>query len=381
MDSKSVADRTIFLTVYGSRAYGFSNPDSDWDYRGVCIPPLSQYVSINAKFEQCLDKDLYKHYPDGLLVTDPKPDMQVMEICKFASLAAHGNPSVLEIMFTDESLHVISHPIMKKLLDNRDLFLSQRVRYSFHGYAISQLKRIKTHRSWLLNPVETEPTREQFGLPEIKVDINNNISAAISIIHKQVQDLDVPDILSKELQTKYRDSISRILESTYRELNSGKYPVGPGDKYESVDDVLFTEKARSYGFDDNMIDILGREKRYKAAKASYDSYMNWKANRNKDRASNEAKFGYDTKHAVHLIRLIRMCKELIQDGKLLVSRPDADELREIRNGKLSFDEVIEIADNSEKEIAELMKTTKLPKVPSLKKIDKIVFEMVKEYNE
>ena len=51
------------------------------------------------------------------------------------------------------------------------------------------------------------------------------------------------------------------------------------------------------------------------------------------------KFGYDTKNASHLIRLVRMCFEFLVDGNLKIQRKDAPELIDIKTGKWTLDQV------------------------------------------
>lgn len=51
------------------------------------------------------------------------------------------------------------------------------------------------------------------------------------------------------------------------------------------------------------------------------------------------KFGYDTKNASHLIRLLRMGIEFLIDGKLYVERHDATQLLDIKRGKWTLKEV------------------------------------------
>ena len=51
------------------------------------------------------------------------------------------------------------------------------------------------------------------------------------------------------------------------------------------------------------------------------------------------KFGFDSKNAAHLIRLVRMCIEFLTDGDLKVQRGDASELIDIKTGKWSLEEV------------------------------------------
>lgn len=55
--------------------------------------------------------------------------------------------------------------------------------------------------------------------------------------------------------------------------------------------------GRGLGFDDNFLELLDRERKYKSALNHWESFKSWERNRNPARAANEAKFGYDTKHA------------------------------------------------------------------------------------
>jgi predicted nucleotidyltransferase len=56
-------------------------------------------------------------------------------------------------------------------------------------------------------------------------------------------------------------------------------------------------------------------------------------------------FGYDVKNAAHLLRLMRMACEVIEDPrKLIVRRPDAAELIAIKRGEWSKEQVIEEAE-------------------------------------
>src|SRR6266446_3242257 len=49
------------------------------------------------------------------------------------------------------------------------------------------------------------------------------------------------------------------------------------------------------------------------------------ARRTPDRCSTIEQFGFDTKNAMHLVRLLRMCKELLETGEVNVTRRDAAE--------------------------------------------------------
>lgn len=85
------------------------------------------------------------------------------------------------------------------------------------------------------------------------------------------------------------------------------------------------------------MEVLKKERDYKRAKQEWDSYQRWLRERNPKRAELEEKFGFDTKNATHLFRLLRMCREILETGEVIVERPDAKELLEIRDGKMSYE--------------------------------------------
>jgi len=106
---------------------------------------------------------------------------------------------------------------------------------------------------------------------------------------------------------------------------------------------------------------------YKLAKEKHAQYWTWKKNRNEARSELEEQFGYDTKHAMHLVRLLRMGKEALEEGVLKVKRPDAEELLAIRNGAWSYEQCVEYAEEMDELIrGKLYKETNLRKKPSMR---------------
>lgn len=91
-----------------------------------------------------------------------------------------------------------------------------------------------------------------------------------------------------------------------------------------------------------------------------------------------SKFGFDTKHASHLIRLSRSGVEILKTGTILVKRPDAEELLGIRNGTREFEDIEEEAINLEKEMEDLYQKNpcKLPKNIDCDYLDELVREFV-----
>ena len=124
---------------------------------------------------------------------------------------------------------------------------------------------------------------------------------------------------------------------------------------------------------------LRKENAYQRTMQEYHQYQNWKTTRNPARAELEAKFGLDTKHAAHLVRLMRQCRSLLERGELEVERSDRAELLAIRNGAWNYDQLIEFAEREDKELEQLYLTTKLPKRPNREAIDKLCVEIVEEF--
>lgn len=304
---KWLQGRTIFITIHGSIAYGLNTPESDLDIKGIAIPPVEYFLGYLQKFEQATWKE---------------PDATIYDIRKFFQLASDCNPNIIEMLWTDEKDHLFVHPLGAYLLERREMFLSRKAKYTFSGYAIAQLKRIKTHRKWLLNPPLIKPTRESFQLPETSL-----LSA---------------DILGAITATLKKDA-SRIVE----------YPA-------------------------HIMTLYHEERAYHNAMTEWVQYQNWKTTRNPKRAALEAAYGYDAKHASHLVRLMRMCREILTTGQVIVKRPDRDEILAIKQGAWSYDQLLEWAERQDSELTELEKTSPLRKEPDRYALNGMCCHMVEQ---
>ena len=141
-------------------------------------------------------------------------------------------------------------------------------------------------------------------------------------------------------------------------------------------DETFAAAARIVGYDENFIHLLDKERRYHSALTQFNQYMTWKDERNKERAALEAKYGYDCKHGSHLVRLLRMCKEILLEGTVHVYREDAAELLAIRRGEWSYDRLMEFVDEEEKKIDAAYRESKLPRVPDKTFLDNLCCHLV-----
>jgi predicted nucleotidyltransferase len=116
----------IYRCVVGSRAYGLESAESDYDRRGVYLPPAEMHWSLYGVPEQ-LDN------PDG--------EECYWEMQKFLVMALKANPNVLECLYTP--LVEEANPIAQEMLAMRERFLSTRVYQTYNGYVASQFKKLE----------------------------------------------------------------------------------------------------------------------------------------------------------------------------------------------------------------------------------------------
>lgn len=343
-----IKDNALLVVKHGSMAYGTNISTSDEDFKGVAIPPKEYFFGSLKVFEQAELKD---------------PDTVIYDIRKFFKLSIDNNPNLIETMHVDESDIMYISNLGIELLKHKNEFLSKRAKYSFAGYAIAQLKRIKTHRKYILNPPTKCPDRKDFGLKEAPLINGDQLAAITSVIQAELDKINFNFIDHLEEDVKFE--IKHHMTSMLAEFKINK-------------DQQWLACANKIGLDSNFIEILFKERQFFNAKKEWDQYVNWKNTRNSARFALEEKFKYDTKHALHLIRLLRMCKEIVQTGKVIVKRPDAQELLEIRNGLWSYDKLIEESEKLQKDIDAALPTSTLPNVADKVKLDNLCISLVEK---
>ena len=242
-------------------------------------------------------------------------DRTIYALSKFMKLCADSNPNIVELLFVPQGNILYKTPEWVKVVKNKDLFLSKKAKYTFTGYAFSQLKSIKSHRKWFLNPPDHKPTREEFGLEGHK-----NVSNAWVSVIKTTLNL---DLMKEEYHQEYKSELE-----------------------------------------------------YALAKKNWDNYMAWFNGRNPERKKTEEQFGYDTKMASHLFRLMVEGKELLLTGNITFPLKDADFVRDIKNGKYTYEEVIEMAEGMENDFETWYNQSPLPNKPDRNKLEKLYFEII-----
>ena len=338
--------KMIFTCVTGSHLYGTSTPLSDIDERGVFIPDERYFHGFVNRIEQFEDK---------------QSDTTYFELRKFLHLACENNPNIIELLFVPESKTTFCTPEWEEILYNREYFVCKKAKFTFTGYAHSQFNRIKLHRRWLMNPPKRQPERKDFGLLESRSTLTKDQIGAFNVL----LGLKLENI--KEFHP---------LKEQLEEMNETHQFKALCQQYPQVEPKALQEIIP---ITDEFIEILQKENAYAVATQEWNQYQNWKKNRNPERAILEEKYGHDVKHSSHLVRLITEGEELLIKGTITFPRPDADFLRDIKNGKYKYEEISEILENYDKKFEELYKQSTLPNSPNRSKVDELCIKLVEDF--
>ena len=368
MNKIEIEKNTIFLFERGSQAYGTNTFQSDIDYGGVCLPSKRVLYGIE-KFEQ---DDVWKDEKGE------KVDKVIFNFNKALDLMLECNPNMLDFIYAPERVIKLTTPTWKRITDIRNEFLSMKAKWAFQGYATSQLNRIKTHRSYLLNPPKKEPTRADYDLPERSIFPETQYEV-IAKLSSQYVDPDKQDEFYSEV-TKMFDREGALIFKKYIPIEY--YPFAIEDFKRRQKEFLHMISSVSGTFlKDEYNKMAENELRYISSMYNWKRYIDWKKGRNKKRAEIESKCGMDGKFASHLIRLLGMAVEIMEGKGVLVDRTniDRDILMEIRNGQWTFEQVVELSDKLNAQADNLYKSCTLPNNPNYELINKIRLDILEEH--
>ena len=133
-DKFNIEEHTILLGYRGSISHGTYIPSEregidDKDVLGVIVPP-EKYIFGLSKFEQIEEQE-------------EEWDTVIYEIRKMFRLLLKANPNVLSLLWLEENDYIKVTELGKRIIDNRDIFVSKQAYHSFSGYAYSKLSGIE----------------------------------------------------------------------------------------------------------------------------------------------------------------------------------------------------------------------------------------------
>lgn len=299
----------VLLTLGGSHAYGMEQEGSDVDIRGM---------AANSKREILLGTD-FEH------VVERVTDTTVYSLKKIVGFLKDCNPNTIEMLGCKPEHYLVLTEIGKSMIENRDMFLSQRAVQSFGGYAESQLRRMES---------------------------------------KSVDSLE-----QKRREEHILKSINRS-----REIILDKYQAFPEDRFN-----MYIEKAVTDGLDAEIfVDMSLTHYPMRDLKALLNEFGNIISSYSKLGTRNNKAFLHQKvgKHSAHLLRLYMMGIDILEKGEINTYRvAEHDLLMKARNkGFLNEEgvpskEFYDIVNEYSQRMDYAAKHTILPIRPDQKRID------------
>lgn len=298
----------IYEVITGSTSYGtdIHNEihESDEDIKAVGILPLKNILTLKQPIETiCI------HNPS---------DYEIHELKKFMKLCRENNPTITEMLWTEERFIKHRTVYSDMLRDNREAFLSKRCIYSFGGYAMSQLH-------------------------EIQCDLGLNVT-------------------EREQNIQLTNALTRLVLSF-----NGRYK--PFDiSIRMEDDNLYLDMGGTLP----LKEFVSMNKEVENCVKTYNKIKH---------RSNKKSLPKLYKHAMHLVRLLLSAIELCESGKLIVYREkDKQLLLDIRNGVISFEDIFIMVAQLNEKLLSFTKNCILPDKPNDKLINEMYFDIVSSMN-
>ncbi len=335
----------------GSHSYGTNIDSSDIDRRGIFCLPAQEVITGYGYVGEIEGKE-----PD---------DYRLFELKKFTTLLGNQNPNIMELLWTsgEDVLKVTEAGL--HLQSFKEALLSKEVANTYVNYAISQIRRIKGHNKMINKPQPKEA-------PQIKdfAKIRYNLTD-IAQYNKELPDsgfVFYPS--SNDLWLAFSvEKLKQVIPGINPATNLFDKTGAPRQRERHEFD-----KLKALGIKPDILIEIPMSL-YKAAMDEWKTYWSWVKDRNPTRSVLEVKYGFDTKHAMHTIRLLRTGLEILKSSTVMVRRPDAQELISIRQGAWSYEKVLAEASSMEERIKSEMDKSTLPETVDKALIASLTYEV------
>ena len=381
-----------FEYIRGSHAYGLNTETSDEDHGGVFICPPEMLMGLRGQYiEQ---------------VADEKNDTVFYEFGRWIELLMKANPTALESLFIPERCIIGEvHPMIRYIMDHKEMFLSKECFKTLTGYATSQIGKARGLNKKIVNPVTERKGVLDFcytfkgqGSEPISEFLNRN-----NLSQKYCGLVNIPNM--KDVYGVYYDfaayfKFEDLDDVTKRNIiyKSGLVDANDADKiFSRIDNREFFGYSGicSEDGDSNEVRLSSIPKGgkpicfmtynkdgYTSHCKKYWEYQDWVKKRNPIRYESNLVSNYDCKNVMHCTRLLHMGKELVEGKGFNVERTwDKEMLLDIRNHKYEYEEIIAYVENLYQSIIDSMENCSLPDAIDENLINKMLIEArTKFYN-
>ena len=383
----------------GSHMYHLNTETSDEDFGGVFFCPKKMLLGLRGRYEE--------------QVSDSKSDVVFYEFGRWLELLLKSNPTVLEGLFAPEDCIVGEvHPAVRKILDNRELFLSKECFKTFYGYAVSQISKARGLNKKIVNPVTERKDildfcytfNDQGSLPIKKFLAENGLDqkycGLVNIPNMSDGDSSIYGVYydfaayfkfenidwardwynGNSPYKKFFPSVTEQLSIQGRIEDKEFFHYG-GIVHPDEIEKSNTVRLSSVPKGEKPICFMAYNKNgYMRHCRDYKDYKEWEKNRNPVRYESNLGHNYDAKNVMHCMRLVRMAKELAQGKGFNVVRTwDRDYLLDIRNHKFEYEDVMAQLEKEKLEMEEAIKSCTLPEKVDFDKVNGLLYDVRLKY--
>jgi hypothetical protein len=386
-------DLILFESIVGSHSYGLANEKSDIDIKGIYIQPLEDILGFN-------------YIPQ---ISENKNNDNYYEIRRFLELLYENNPNIMELLNVPEKFILKKDPIFDLILNEKEKFITKKCKNSFAGYAISQIKKARGLKKKIGNPVDKEKKspldfcfihKSYNSIPILKwfkyYKLKQKYCALTSITHNN----NLYALYYDFNAHNYFENNNKCLYFFNNELNERDYF---GDEnnlfrkscennksflnYKGIvkesDNGEFTSneiRLSNIPIDErnNLIAYLSYNKEsYTIYCKDYKEYWSWVENRNDERYKTNIQHdkNYDSKNMSHCHRLLDMAIEIAEGKGINVYRNNREELLNIKNGLMEYENLLKSAEEKIEKINYLYDISSLPNDIDKEYVNKLLIKI------
>jgi hypothetical protein len=356
-------DKLIFKALVGSHAYGTNIETSDYDYKGIYQQPLKQVIGFKYKPQVEVGKDECYY-----------------EIKRFLELAQTANPTILEMMWMPKENIMINSSKMARVLCYKHQFLSKQCLNSFGGYAVAQIKKAKgldKKMNWEKERVERKELADFCYISKEGKSVSLRKYLKDNELREEFIGMVKLDHMA-DCYAMYHDAVAQWgADANHRGKKENEVP-SLGFKGLSSEDGnhLLLSSIPKYTIPKEGF-VYFNKSEYNRHLAEMKSYETWLKEHNTARYTDTLVHGQkiDGKNLMHCRRLLDQAAEIAKYGKLVVRRPNADQLLYIRRGMVKLDEVIARAEDDILELNELYAKCDLPDTVNQGLVESLLLEI------
>ena len=260
-----------YEAIMGSKAYGVSTDDSDWDIYGFTIPEkrfifphtageIPMFGTQIQRFEQY--QNHHVKFIDTKTKEEREYDFTIYNITKYFQLAMENNPNMLDSLFVPQHCVLLCSNIAQQVRQHRKIFLHKGCWHKLKGYAYSQLHKLK-------NKEAPESLKRQDSIAKFGFDVKFGYHI-VRLLLEAEQILTTGDLIlnrdaellkairqgewSLERIQEFFSEKERSLEEVYN--NSTAVPYKPNE--ELIKELLLNCLEEHFGSLNGMVEVEGK---------------------------------------------------------------------------------------------------------------------------